>query len=153
MSIPLLLVLGWLLDDPVSRAIVAGAAIVLVVSLAWAALRYRRTEVTASRYGLVETGFLGGVQVVPAREIERIVRLQTYRGVSLDTTDQFFVVGRDGRCLLRLRGDYWETESMDAIAAALDVPMQVREHPVTRTELRASDPQLLYWWERFSLGR
>lgn len=152
LTAPLILVLVWLLDNPVARSIVAGVAIVLVVSLVWAALRYRRTEVAASRYGLVETGFLGGVQVVPAREIARIVRLHTYRRVSLDTTEQLFVVGRDGRCLLRLRGDYWDSESMDAIAAALDVPTQVREQPITLRELRRTDPDILYWWERPAFG-
>ncbi|UOE44266.1 hypothetical protein [Agromyces larvae] len=148
LTVPFLLLAAWVLPDPVSRAVIVGFTVALIVAVWWAWVRFRRTEVTASRYGIVETGFLGGVHVVPARSIARIIRLQLYRGASLETSNQLFAVDRDGYCLLRLRGAFWDCESMDEVAAALGVEEEVRPEPVTVSELRRTDARMLYWWER-----
>src|SRR5215207_4902977 len=122
------------------------AAVVVCSVVAWR--RYRRTEVVMSELGIVERGFLGQVQSTAGRDIAGIIRLQLYRGATLDTTRQLFVVDRDGRCLFRMRGAFWDTATMDRVAGVLGVEEVVRTEPVTLAELRANDPKLLYWFER-----
>ncbi|WP_394550889.1 hypothetical protein ACDF64_09975 [Agromyces sp. MMS24-JH15] len=146
--LPLVLAIAMLGSDAPSRIALIAGTFLLLVACGWALLRLRATMVTVGPDGFVEVGFLGRIRVVAAQDIERIVRLRTYRGPSLETQDQLFVVGHDGRCLMRLRGSFWDAVCMDSVACAVDVPEEVREEPVTFAELRRSEPELLYWWER-----
>ena len=126
-------------------------AVVAVLALA-AWIAYRRTQVSISRYGIVERGFFGGITTIAARDVDGVLRTQLYRANSLETTSELFVVRRAGRGAFRMRGRFWDESSMDLVAETLDVDETVRTEPVTLAELRASDPKLLYWFERRSLG-
>lgn len=149
LAVPLLVTVVWVLRPLGRPALIATAAGALVflglAALAWH--RYRRTRIQVSRLGLVECGFFGRVVRVPREDVAGVLRLETYRGDTLETVRQLFVVDRDGRCLVRMRGTFWDDASMDAIATTLDVPQSVRNEPVTLAELRATDPRLLYWFE------
>ncbi|QAY74756.1 hypothetical protein ET445_16860 [Agromyces protaetiae] len=151
-ALPLVGIAAWSLQqpDPGLRSALAASAIVVFAVTAFALVRYRRTEVSISRYGVVERGFFGRINSVAARDVASVVRLDLYRGASDETSAQLFVVGRDGRCLLRMRGAFWECEAMDEVAATLEVDEVVRTNPMTVGELRRSDPGFLYWFERFS---
>lgn len=149
--VPLLAAELWILDPRKAWPIVAATAAMLgvVLGLAWVA--YRRAHVSVSRYGIVERGFFGTTTTVAARDVARVLRLQLYRPNSLDTTDELFVVCRSGRGRFRMRGRFWDAPTMDLIAETLGVDETMRSEPVTLAELRASDPSLLYWFERRSL--
>jgi hypothetical protein len=149
LAVPLFGTVVWVLRHvgPVAlAAAVAGACVFLgLAALTWH--RYRRTQIQVSRQGMVERGFFGRVQHVPREAIAGVLRLDTYRGDTLETVPQLFVVDRQGRCLVRMRGTFWDDEAMGAVATMLEVGESVRNEPVTLAELRATDPRLLYWFE------
>jgi hypothetical protein len=149
-ALPLIGIAVWSEQQfsPGTRSALAWSVLIVAVLAVFVVVRYRRTEISVSPYGLVERGFFGGLNSVAARDVVSVVRLHLYRGASDETTPQLFLVGRDGHCLLRMRGAFWDDESMDAIAASLGVEELVRATPVTIGELRASDPKLLYWFEQ-----
>lgn len=149
-ALPLIGIIVWSEQqfNPGTRWALAWSVLIIAVLAVYVIVRYRRTEISVSPYGLVERGFFGGLNSVAARDVVSVVRLKTYRRASDETTPQLFLVGRDGRCLLRMRGAFWDDESMDAVAASLGVEELVRSTPVTVSELRASDPKLLYWFEQ-----
>lgn len=151
--LPLQTVLLWVLDPLGAWPLVAVSAVVVALLFVTAWVAYRRTKASLSAYGIVERGFFGFVSVVAARDITGVVRVQLYRSNSLDTTDQLFVVCRDGRCSFRMRGRFWDERTMARIAPILGVEETMRDEPVTLAELRQTDPQLLYWFERRSLAR
>lgn len=153
LAVPLFGTVVWVvgpLGPPAMAAAVAGLLVFAgLASLAWH--RYRRTQIQVSRQGLVERGFFGRVQRVPREDVAGVLRLETYRGDTLETVPQLFVVDREGRCLVRMRGTFWDDAAMDAVAPMLEVGQSVRNEPATLAELRASDPHLLYWFEGHGL--
>ena len=151
--LPLLAAELWLLDPTGSWPVVAwtGAIIAALLIAAWIA--YQRTQASLSVYGIVERGFFGGTYTVAARDIAGVLRVQLYRGNSLDTTQELFVVSRTGRGVFRMRGRFWNTATMDRVAGILGAAETVRAEPVTLAELRETDPGLLYWFERRTLTR
>ncbi len=147
--VPVILTVAWLVS-PLGSAAVGLTAVVVVVLAALgvaAYISYQRTEVVVSPHGIVERGFLGRLHSVARRDMADVLRIDTYRGDTLETVHQLFVVDADGRCLFRMRGTFWDDQSLDAIAEVLALEETVRSEPVTLTELRASDPHLLYWFE------
>lgn len=149
-GLPLIGIAAWSEQqfNPGTRSALWWTLLIMVALVVYVIVRYRRTEISVSPYGLVERGFFGGLNSVAARDVVSIVRLYTYRGASIETTPQLFLLGRDGRCLLRMRGTFWNEAAMDAVSAGLGVEEIVRPAPVTMSELRASDPHLLYWFEQ-----
>ncbi|WP_448809137.1 hypothetical protein [Agromyces bauzanensis] len=151
--LPLLAVELWLLDPTGGWPIVASTAVVMTALLAASWIAYQRTQASLSVYGIVERGFFGGTYTVAARDVATVLRVQLYRGNSLDTSQELFVVSRTGRGVFRMRGRFWNTASMDRVAGILGAEEIVRPEPVTLAELRRTDPKLLYWFERRSLSR
>jgi len=148
LAFPLIAVDLWALQPRGDLGIVTAVVAVLLGCAVIAWRRYRRTEVLMSELGIVERGFFGQVQSIAGRDIAGVIRLELYRGATLDTTRQLFVVDGRGRCLFRMRGTFWDTTTMDRVAGVLGVEEVVRPEPATLAELRASDPELLYWFER-----
>ncbi|MRG61139.1 hypothetical protein GE115_14890 [Agromyces sp. CFH 90414] len=153
-ALPLIGIVAWTEQQshPGVRSALVWAVLIIAASALYAVFRYRRTGITVSRYGVVERGFFGRTASVSVRDIAAVVRLDLYRGASDETTPQLFIVDRDGRCLVRMRGAFWDEAAMDAVADFLDMEQTVRRDPVSAAELHASDPKLLYWWERPFVG-
>ena len=151
--LPVLAAELWLLDPSGAWPVVAwtSALIAVLIIAAWVA--YQRTQASISTYGIVERGFFGGTYTVAARDIAGVLRVQLYRSNSLDTSQELFVVSRNGRGVFRMRGRFWNTSTMDRVARILGTEETVRTEPVTLAELRQTDPELLYWFERRSLSR
>jgi hypothetical protein len=149
-ALPLIGIAAWSEQqfNPGTLSALVWSTIIIVALIAYVVVRYRRTEISVSPYGLVERGFFGRLNPVAARDVVSVLRVQLYRSTSQETSPQLFLVGADGRCLMRMRGSFWDEESMDAVAASLGVEQIVRPTPATMSELRASDPGLLYWFER-----
>ena len=151
--LPLLAAELWLLDPSGAWPVVAWTGVFTAVLIVAAWVAYQRTQASVSTYGIVERGFFGGTYTVAARDIEGVLRVQMYRSNSLDTTQELFVVSRTGRGVFRMRGRFGSTATMDRVAAILGAEETVRSEPVTLSELRQTDPELLYWFERRSLSR
>ena len=153
LALPLLAAGLWLIDPRGAWPLVAvtGVATAVLLVVAWVA--YQRTQASVSVYGVVERGFFGGTYTVASRDVAGVLRVKLYRGNSLDTSDELFVVSRTGRGVFRMRGRFWNTDTMDLVAGILGAEETVRSEPVTLAELRQTNPELLYWFERRSLAR
>lgn len=151
LALPLLCLALWVLYRPGSTRpflLVGVLAVLIAGAVALAFLQYRRTRASVSAAGIVERGFFGGTKTIAARDISGVLRVQLYRGASSETSSQLFVVDRRGHSVFRMRGGFWDEETMNLVAPVLGVDEVVREEPVTMAELRRSDPRLLYWFER-----
>src|SRR5918993_4230425 len=69
LALPLLAVELWVLGAGDAWTIVAWTIAVAAVLVLAAWVAYRRTQVTVSRYGIVERGFFGGRSTVPVRDV------------------------------------------------------------------------------------
>jgi hypothetical protein len=149
-ALPLIGIAAWSEQqfNPGTLSALVWSVLIVAALLTFLAVRYRRTEISVSPYGLVERGFFGRLNPVAARDVTSVLRLRLYQGTSEETSPQLFLIGAGGRCLLRMRGAFWDEDAMDAVAGSLGVEQIVRDTPVTMSELRASDPGLLYWFER-----
>ncbi|WP_353809012.1 hypothetical protein [Agromyces sp. SYSU T00194] len=147
-GIPVVGVLLWTtLPEGDWRPIALGAAIVtLGLSAVW--LMFHRVAIWVDSTGITERGFFGSLRHAQRRDIDHVVRLDLYAGPTLDTNPQLFVVDRDGRALVRMRGDFWEASAMDVVAPTLEVPERRHDEPLTLDELRTTRPELLYWFEK-----
>jgi hypothetical protein len=86
---------------------------------------------------------------VPVERIARAVLLDLHRTLAAEPRRQLFVLDTDGRVLLRMRGDYWSTESIHSVAEHLvTVPVEHVENALTLEELQRTNPLMLYWFER-----
>ncbi len=153
LTVPVLAAVLWLVDPAEAWPLIAVAtvAVLAVIFTAW--VGYRRANASISRYGIVERGFFGGVSTVAGRDIAGVLRVQLYRGNSLDTSQELFVVDRTGRGAFRMRGRFWDGPTMDRVAEVLGVDETAGSEPMTLADLRESNPRLLYWFERRSLSR
>jgi len=151
--LPLLAAELWLVDPRGTWPVVAWTSVMIAVLIVAAWIAYQRTQASLSVYGIVERGFFGGTYTIAARDIAGVLRIQLYRSNSLDTSEELFVVSRTGRGVFRMRGRFWNTSTMDRVARILGTEETVRPEPVTLAELRKTNPELLYWFERRSLAR
>ena len=153
LALPLLAAELWLIDPLGAWPFVAATGVATAVLLVMAWVAYQRTQASVSTYGVVERGFFGGTYTVASRDVAGVLRVKLYRGNSLDTSDELFVVSRTGRGVFRMRGRFWNSATMDRVAGILGAEETVRPEPVTLAELRRTNPELLYWFERRSLTR
>jgi hypothetical protein len=122
-------------------------AFVVVLYFAGAAL-LKAVSIRLDRDAILERGFFSSNRVPLKRAASAIV-LDVYRGPSTETTRQLFLIDSAGVLLLRMRGEFWASDDIEAVAAAVDVPVQRRLDPVTAATLREELPELLYWFERW----
>jgi hypothetical protein len=109
----------------------------------------RGVSIRIERDGLVERGFFRHDNRIPAKRIATALIIDVYRGVSTETNRQLFLLDTSGELLLRMRGEFWSDDDIDAVASAFDVPMRRMPDPITAARLRAESPDLLYWFERW----
>lgn len=148
LTTPLFAVLYWLTipNDGWRVVLAVHVAVTLVFALVAASVlrlsvRFDGTRVTAR-------SLVGGTRVVDAADVARALLVDVYQPGALDTHPQLFLIGRDGRPLLRLRGQLWTETDMAALAASLNVPVERMPQPLDRSDLRRLHPGLLPWFER-----
>jgi hypothetical protein len=122
--------------------------IVASLLFALACAGYFGVAVWVDRRGIVERGFFGGMIEMTADQIGSVVIVRTYQGGSADTVPQLFVCDRDGKQVIRLRGQFWSIEDMRQVCDDLDVPITELNESVSPRELLEQYPGLLYWFER-----
>lgn len=121
--------------------------LVVTCGLVVAAIGYFRAAIWVSPAALSERGYFGLRHTYPRAQIACIVRAETF-GSGSDPVAQLFACDADGRVLVRMRGQYWSTESMDLVVAVLAAPVTVVPDVLTTEELAHSHPHLPYWFER-----
>lgn len=127
--------------------VLAGHAIVTVAVIA-ASIAYFSARIWVTPGGMAQRDFLGRIRMTCRGQIEQILLVHVYQGLTLNTQPQLFVIDRDGRRALRMRGPLWSQEHMRQLAGDLDLPLTTMAEASTAGELRQSHPQLLHWVER-----
>jgi hypothetical protein len=145
---PVIIVLYYVTVPDGPWLIVVVAQAVVTVVFTWAYISYLLVAVWVTHDSIIERGFAGRTTRFIAAQLGSIVIVDTYRAGSVDTIPQLFISDPAGKQVLRLRGQYWSRETMQTIAATLDVPHIVIENPLTIAEVRARFPGLLYWYEQ-----
>jgi hypothetical protein len=133
------------------RVLAAHALLALACTVVTVELCHSR--IWASSSGLVLRGPLGRRQRLPREHIRELLLVHTYRGHTLDTEPQLFVVADACQTAIRLRGWLWSHETMRAIGQELDMPITTLTEPLTLGELRKQHPRLLPLLERQRAAR
>jgi hypothetical protein len=122
----------------------------LVVSAVYAiaSFLFSRVSIRLAHDRVSERGFLTTNRLASKR-IESVLIVTVYRGQSLETVPQLFLLDTNGDALLRMGGQFWSVDSIEAMASAFDVPVRRIDEPMTRAELRRDHASLLHWFERW----
>jgi hypothetical protein len=131
---------GW----PTVLAVQIAASVAVFVGCA----RFFLVSIWVSAASLGERGFFSPKREFPLTQVAQVVRARVFRHGS-EEVDQLFVCDAEGRCMVRLRGQFWSSRDMDALTEALGVPVNVLAEVVTLRELARDHPRLAYWFERF----
>jgi hypothetical protein len=129
------------------RVIVAMAVIAVVYF--GSAYLLSRVRLVIEPDGFIENGFFSHDRRISAKRVASAVIVPVYRGQSLETAPQLFVFDASGELLLRLRGQYWSSDDVHAVADAFGVPVRTVSEPLTRAQLREDYAPYLYWFERW----
>lgn len=146
--VPIFAVLYWLTIPSGTWLIVVIAKVLMVGVLVLFSLGFTRASIEVSATGLRESGFAGPRRRIPREEVEFVLFVRFYRGHTLDTEDQLFVVGHDGKTLLRMRGRFWKTADMRRVIDVLGAPATIIDDPQSITDFMRENASLLYWHER-----
>lgn len=124
------------------------ALIVVTAFYAVASYLLSRVSMRIGHDYVSERGFFT-TNRVSSKRIESVLVVTAYSGQSLETVPQLFLLDTNGDALVRMRGQFWSVDSIEAMASAFDVPVRRIDEPVTRAELRRDYAPLLYWFERW----
>jgi hypothetical protein len=149
LSVPVLLVLYWLTIPTGAWVWVASVQALVFAAVVVGVFRYLRVQISVTPTRLLERRFFFGTNRVPLESISRVVMLEMHRTMASQSRLQMFVLGEDGRPLVRMRGEYWSRKGINRIASHLTMaPIEHIDHPVTLDELQTTRPEMLYWFER-----
>lgn len=148
LTTPVFAVLYWLTIPDGYWGVVLLAHALVVFATITGVHAFFSTTISVRADGVRERGFFGRVRVVRSADVASILLMRLYDGSTLDTLPQLFVIGHDGRVLIRMRGQFWAPEDMERVAEELDVPVTRNEDFMTVAQLRRRTPELLYWFER-----
>jgi hypothetical protein len=140
---PILVALYWLSVPDGDWPAVLAAHLALTAVAAVGAVSYSLVSVTAGPLGLRRRDALGRIRVVPVAEMGRLLHVQLSRTASSPSQPHLFVLGLDHRLLTRMHGAFWSSRSIDAVMAALPVPVERHTEPMTLAEFDQEWPGLL----------
>lgn len=118
----------------------------IVVSLL-ALVRYRRAFVGVTETEVVSRGFASRTIRRSRNSVAVVVLAETYRWNAPDSVPQFLLLDAANRRVLRMRGTFYDEESMRAVAGAMKRPLAAFPEPITAPEYFASYPSGPYWFE------
>ena len=129
------------------RVLIAMAVVAVLYLVAISLFARVRIEIEPD--GMTENGFFAHNRRIAAKRIASAVIVPVYRGQTLETAPQLFLLDASGELLLRMRGQYWSEQSVLAVATAYGVPLRSIAEPLTRQQFRADFPELVFWFERW----
>ena len=129
------------------RAVLATQILATIV-IVGASVAYFRVGIWVDRTSITEIGFFGRRKRFEAAELDSVFVADVFEASGAVSLPQLFVRDKEGKQVIRMRGQFWSRESMDTVLATLEVPKQARDHVVSTRELRDEFPGLLYWFER-----
>ena len=125
-------------------------AMAVVASLYVAtAYLFSRVRIDIEPDGIIENGFFARNRRTAAKRIASALIVPVYRGQSLESAPQLFLLDASGELLLRMRGQFWSEQSVRVAATAYGVPLRSIAEPLTRQQLRTEFPELVFWFERW----
>ncbi|RIJ44694.1 hypothetical protein DZG00_15700 [Clavibacter lycopersici] len=135
-----------------AAAVILGVGVVALLGAVLARL-YLTSYVRISHgTGDVETRFLGRRTRIRRSAMHDLLVVHVYQGLTLDTQPRLFVLGADGRLLLRLSGHVYDLWTMRSMAVGLDLPLTEQAKVLTMAELRGARRGILPWYERSRLA-
>ncbi|RZU66342.1 hypothetical protein EV379_2698 [Microterricola gilva] len=146
--VPIFAVLYWLTIPSGTWMIIVIAKVLVVGLLVLFGSIFYRTSITVSAAGVRESGLGGLRRYIPRDEVEYVLFVSFYRGHTLDTENQLFIVGHDGNTLVRMRGRYWTAADMRKVLDILGAPATIIDEPQPINEFMRENAALLYWHER-----
>ncbi len=153
LTTPVFAVLYWLTIPTQAWPFVLVAHLIVIAATVVGVTSFLSTTITLGPGGVRERGFFGRTVRVGPGEAGAAILVKVYEGSTLDVLPQFFVASRQGRLLIRMRGQFWSEDDMERVAEELDIPVTRPEEPMTPNQLRRTWPRLMYWFERFPFGR
>ncbi|NEM92150.1 hypothetical protein [Galbitalea soli] len=122
----------------------------ILLALACLATLLRQTRVFAAVSGELVSGngIFSRTQSVPRSAIARVVLARVYARDSSERTIQLVALDAGGRCLFRLRGQYWAREDLDTFAGAIGCQVVHAGAPLSQGEFFTTYPGSRYWFER-----
>lgn len=147
--VPIFITLYWLaLPADLGGAVTIGLGAVLLLALV-AALRYLAVRTVVSDGTVTVTPYWGRQRMFRTDEVTRTIVMQLKRDGGAHAFTQLFVFGRDGRLLLRMRGEFWADDAIDTLASRMvTAPVQHLEDAMTLEDVQRSKPTALAWYER-----
>ncbi|THG33019.1 hypothetical protein [Naasia lichenicola] len=113
----------------------------------------RRAKLRITADGIKETGFFGRPVFTPRTDIASTVVVSVTDGNSPTAYKQLFVLDALERTRIRLRGQFWGEDAIEAVVHAFDVPTLRVSEPTTMADLRGTYGDKLYWHERHPIWR
>jgi|SRR6478735_2090805 len=148
LTTPVFAVLYWLTVPGGAWEAVLAAHVLVVAATVIAVRAFLNAAVILSPDGLrVRDGF-GRPRPVRNADIGSTLLVQLYESSTLDTLPQLFVIDRDDRTLLRMRGRFWAPADLERVAEHLDAPVTRLEEALTVAQLRHRCPRRVAWYER-----
>lgn len=127
--------------------LVLGIQLVVSIAVTLAAWGYFSATIWVGPHEISERGFFGRRRRYPAEQIDSIL-LATVSTSSGELLRQLFVRDAEGHQLVRMRGQFWSSTSIDTVASVLEVPVVIIDEVTTVRELRTKFPLLLFWFDR-----
>lgn len=145
---PVFLVLYFLTipDGPWLAVLVAQLVATVIVGAAGS--RYFGAAIWLDSTGISERGFFRNKRHFATTDIGSIVMASTFRSSEPDGVPQLFVCDREGKQLVRMRGEFWSRTNMQIVVDALDVPFFPVEETRSTREINEEFPGVGYWFER-----
>jgi hypothetical protein len=148
LTFPVFAVLYWLF------AYMGGWRTVLLIHVILAVLclvtlwRQSRVFAALTTDQLVGNGIFSRTVSVTRSGIRGVVLAKVYGRDSSETSIQFAALDAAGKCVFRMRGEFWHDNDLLALATALNVGTVKQTAPLARSEFFAQFPGSKYWFER-----
>lgn len=144
---PIFAVVYWFTSSRGGTAVALLAHLIVIVVALLLLWRQLRVFCAVENGELIGNGIFTTLVRVPLARIRRVQLIPTYLGAAPEPVLQLLVTGEDGRRLFRMRGTYWHTEDLRALAAALPVPVEEPGDAISMREFFTTHPGSAYWYE------
>ncbi|MDQ1555021.1 MAG: hypothetical protein QOI02_23 [Actinomycetota bacterium] len=98
-------------------------------------------------------GIFSPLESVPLTQVDSVVMVPVYGGSTADTALQLVTLDERGRCVYRMRGQFWHTDDLRRFAKALGRGLVEEPIAINEEEFFERYPGSEYWFENSALIR